>query len=134
MAGGDSYEVWEDVYQMKIEIKHVKDAGNYSKERIILGVNAQDDIGRYILFDTTYYEDGSVSNEIRHSIWFPDKEVNAGDLVIAYTKNGKNSQKENNDGTISHFFYLGVGNTIWNKSGDAAVLIEAKAWQVKKVI
>lgn len=134
MASRNSYEVREDVCQMTIEIKYVKDAGNLSKERVILKVNENDDIGRYILFDTTYYDDGSVSNEIRHSIWFPDKTIHAGDLVIAYTKNGKNSQKENKDGTISHFFYLGLGKTIWNKDGDAVVLIEAKTWQVKKVI
>lgn len=119
---------------MTIEIQHVKDAGNLNKERIVLKVTASDDIGRYILFDTTYYDNGTVSNEIRHSLWFPNKEVNSGDLVIAYTKNGKDSQTENSNGTVSHFFYMGIGSTIWNKSGDGAVLIEAKTWQVKKVV
>jgi hypothetical protein len=119
---------------MTIEIRHVKDAGNLNKERIVLKVTASDDIGRYILFDTTYYDNGTISNEIRHSLWFPNKEVNSGDLVIAYTKSGTDSQTENSNGTVSHFFYMGLGSTIWNQSGDGAVLIEAKTWQVKKVV
>ena len=134
MASGNRDEVWKDVRQMTIEIRHVKDAGNLNKERIVLKVTASDDIGRYILFDTTYYDNGTISNEIRHSLWFPNKEVNSGDLVIAYTKSGTDSQTENSNGTVSHFFYMGLGSTIWNQSGDGAVLIEAKTWQVKKVV
>lgn len=119
---------------MSIEIRYVRDPGELSKERVILRVTADDDIGRYILFDTTYYDDGTVSNAIRHSLWFPDKSVKGGDLVIAYTKAGTNSERKNENGSISHFFYMGLGRTIWNESSDGVVLVEAKTWQVKKVV
>ncbi len=119
---------------MSIEIRHVRDAGELSKERVVLRVTADDDIGRYILFDTTYYDDGTVSNAIRHSLWFPDKSVKSGDLVVAYTKVGTNSEKKNENGSTSHFFYMGLGRTIWNESSDGVVLVEAKTWQVKKVV
>lgn len=119
---------------MTIEIRYVKDAGNLAKERVVLKVTANDDIGRYILFDTAYFENGSVSNEIRHPLWFPDKKINAGDLVVAYTKSGTDSETKNENGTTSHFFYMNKNKTIWrNESNDCVVLIEAKAWQVKPI-
>jgi hypothetical protein len=118
---------------MTIEIRNVMEAGNLPKERVILRVTGDDDIGRYILFDTTYYEDGTISNEVRHSLWFPDKAVKHGDLVIAYTKSGNSFEKKNENGSTSHFFYMGLDRTIWNKNADGVVLVEAKTWQVKKV-
>ncbi|MDN7917344.1 hypothetical protein [Burkholderia gladioli] len=118
---------------MTIEIRYVKDVGNLAKERVVLKVSAKDDIGRYILFDTAYFENGTVSNEVRHTLWFPDKEVNAGDLVVAYTKTGADSQTKNENGTMSHFFYMNKSNPIWRESGNCVVLIEAKAWKVKPV-
>ena len=57
---------------MTIEIKYAKDAGNIEKERLVLKATSDDEIGNYVLFDTTYLEDGRVSNEMRHSLWFPD--------------------------------------------------------------
>ena len=119
---------------MTIEVRYVKEAGNLTKERVILAVLEDDDIGRYIMFDTTFHDDGTVSNEIRHSLWFPDTAVKRGDLVVAYTKSGKNFEKKNDNGSTSHFFYMGLGRTIWNESSDGVVLIEAKTWQVKKVV
>jgi hypothetical protein len=124
-------EIREDVYQMTIEIKYVKDAGNIQKERLVLKVTSDDEIGNYVTFDTTYLDDGKISNEMRHSFWFPDRKVKENDLVILYTRDGKDSKLENKNGTTSHFFYMGLGNNIWNKDGDSAVLMEIKSWKQK---
>jgi hypothetical protein len=40
------------------------------------------------------------------------KAVEAGDLVVLYSKPGTQSQKKLNNGTAVHFFYWGVGGTI----------------------
>ncbi len=119
---------------MNIKIKYVKDAGNIKKERLVLEVTDNDNVGNYIIADSTYLGDGSVSNKLRHTFWVPDKDVSYGDLVIIYTKSGSNKTKENKDETASHFFYWGLESPIWNKNGDSALLIEVKNWASKNVV
>lgn len=85
----------------------------------------------YLTFDSTYTEDGQVSNLVRHPYWFPDKRVKAGDLIVLYTKTGAKSQTKNKNGSTSHFFYRGLERTIWNKSGDCAVLLEISTWTTR---
>ncbi len=119
---------------MNIKIKYVKDAGNIKKERLVLEVKINDDIGNFIVADSTYLGDGNVSNKLRHTFWVPDKDVSSGDLVIIYTKGGSNKTKENKDGTESHFFYWGLENTVWNQDGDSALLIEVKNWLSENVV
>jgi len=116
---------------MNIEIKAVRDPGVLSDERLVLKILKDCDIGSYLTFDTTYTEDGSVSNLVRHPYWFPDKEVEAGDLVVVYTKTGKSSVKNNKDGSRSHFFYRGMDRTIWNKEKDCAIVLEISSWASK---
>jgi hypothetical protein len=116
---------------MNVEIRSIRDPGDLANERLVLRVLKDCDIGRYLTFDTTYTQDGKVSNLVRHPYWFPDKEVNAGDLVVLYTKTGRRSQLSNDDGSSSHFFYRGLDRTIWNQSGDCAVVLEILNWTTK---
>lgn len=116
---------------MNVKIRTIRDNGIANKERLVLQVLRDDDIGYYIVFDTTFTGEGAVSNKVRHSYWFPDKKVRARDLVVLYTKIGIQSEKQNRDGTTSHFFYWGLDKTIWNKKGDCAVLLEVKDWRAK---
>ena len=85
--------------KMNLKILGIMDAGIANKERLVLKVLRNDDIGYYVVFDTTFLEDGNVSNKVRHSYWFPDKEVQAGDLVVLYTKQGIMSERKQKDGS-----------------------------------
>lgn len=116
---------------MNLKIVGIKDAGIASKERLVLKVLRDDDIGYYVVFDTTFLGDGKVSNKVKHSYWFPDKEVQAGDLVILYTKQGFMNEKKHKNGFISHFFYWGLEMTVWNKEGDCVVLLQVDDWVTK---
>lgn len=116
---------------MNIKIRAIRNSGVADKERLVLQVLRDDDIGYYVVFDTTFTEDGKISNKVRHSYWFPDKKVRIGDLVILYTKPGTQSESQNEDGSTAHFFYWGLDKTIWNKEGDCAVLLEARNWSAK---
>lgn len=116
---------------MNVEIRSIKDAGDLENERLVLKVLKDCDIGRFLTFDTTYTDDGKVSNLVRHPYWFPDKEVKAGDLVVVYTKSGRQSQKVNDNGTTSHFLYRGLDRTIWNQARDCAVVLEISDWKTK---
>lgn len=116
---------------MNVAIRSIRSAGNLENERMVLKVLKDCDIGRYLTFDSTYTGEGKVSNLVRHPYWIPDREVKAGDLVIIYTKSGKQSQRTNSDGSTSHFFYRGLERTIWNQSGDCAVVVEIADWNSK---
>jgi hypothetical protein len=116
---------------MNVEIKYIADAGVEAKERLVLSVLREDDIGNYVVFDTTLTGQGQVSNRMRHSYWFPDKKVRSGDLVVLYTKTGTSSEKQNTDGSTTHFFYMNIDRTVWNTDGDCAVLLHVDNWKVQ---
>ncbi len=118
---------------MNVDIKKIRDRGDIDRERLVLEVHADDDIGRYVVFVTDCAEDGGVSNRLKRAYWFPDKPVGEGDLVVLYTKAGNPKIKRNEDGTRSHFFYLGLEKPIWSVPSDYAVLLQARNWQALEV-
>lgn len=119
---------------MTLRIRAVREKGNPEKERIVLTAESSEDIGQYILFCTHYEGDDSVSAKVRNTLWLPDQKVEAGDLVVIYTKKSTNliKIKENDDNTKTIFIYWGLGGTIWNKGEDAAVLVKMDSWSWKK--
>ena len=108
---------------MKIKLLSVKANGDINHERVIIRVLADDDIGHYILLDTTY-NDNSVSNKVQHPFWIPDTVVGQGDLVVIYTKNGVDKTIKNTGGSKTHFLYRGLEKSIWNKDGDCAIIMD----------
>lgn len=115
---------------MKIEIQSIADKGNHEKERLVLKVIADADIGDYLVVQTGY-NDGGVTIGTHHTYWFPYMLVSAGDLVVLYTKSGKNSEKELRQGRKAHFFYWGIDAAIWNRKDRAPVLLHAPEWVSK---
>lgn len=118
---------------MNIVIRKVADKGNYEKERLIMHVESDGDIGRYALLESTYVGEGEVSGKIRNTLWLPDTSVEAGELVVVYTKKGKNKSRENTDKSKSHFIYWGLGESIWSRENACAVIFEVADWAMKKV-
>lgn len=117
---------------MDLKVLYVKDAGDALKERIVLEVENNCDIGSYILFDTTY-SGNYISDKVRHSFWLPNMKLKVGDKIIIYTKKGEEKHKTNSNGNNSYFFYWGLDITVWNKKEDCAVLIKVDDYTVKKV-
>lgn len=111
---------------MKLEVNGVRDAGDIDKERVVIKATSNLDVGFYMLFQAGYYND-TVTNGVRASYWFPDKEINAGDLVILYTKKGTNSEKPLESST-SHFFYWGQEEPLWNKENRSAIIAHLSEW------
>lgn len=118
---------------MKIQIKYVKDAGDLDNERLILEALDDEEIGSYIVADTTYEGNETISNKLRNVFWIPDKEVSKGDLIVIYTKSGNDKSKKNKSGTYTHFFYWGLDRTIWNVGNDAATIFKIRDWVMKAV-
>lgn len=117
---------------MKIEIIDILDRSVANKERLWLKVLSNTDLQYFIVFDTTYTSENSISNLQRHAYWFKPKQVKAGDYVVLYTRNGSPSQVTNENGTTTHFLFWGLKNTVWNNSKDCAVLFELNFWQTSK--
>lgn len=118
---------------MKIKIVRVRDNGDHATERIVLKALSTTDVGSYILCDSTYTEDDQVSNRLRHTFWFPDQVVNAGDFIVVHTRKGRSNRTANKSGTTTHNFYWGLDVTVWNEDGDAAVLLEIGEWAAYRI-
>ncbi|MEA9842363.1 hypothetical protein [Xanthomonas campestris] len=117
---------------MKINIRGIREAGNLEKERLVLEAVTDTDIGRFLITRNDFIKKGSVSNKIKNSFWLPDQNVETGQLIVVYTKSGKNIIRENKDESKTHFIYLGLGDPLWEPK-DAAVLIEISSWRMKSV-
>lgn len=114
-----------------VKIKYISDGGIAGKERLILAVTAADDMGQYLIFSTKETAPGHISSTPKNVYWFPDKPVRAGDLVVLYTRSGEQSQVSNKNGTTTHFFYWGLGGTIWNNPNDSAAILKVEQWDYK---
>lgn len=119
---------------MRVNILHVKNGGDINKERIVLKALTRVDIGSFVLADTTYNKDETVSNKLRHTFWFPDKIIEKDDFIVLYTTSGLDRQHNNKVNTTTHCFFWGLDQTIWNKSGDGAVLFELRGWTFKNML
>ena len=114
---------------MTIEAKYVKDAGDIEKERLVMKTRQRTYIGSYLVTDTTYYDDESVSNRLRHLYWFPDDiYADRGDTIVLYTKEGEDFKSEKKSGSYIYFFYWGLERSIWNKKDDSAVIFKISEW------
>lgn len=117
---------------MNIEIVSVKDVGNNDKERIVLNVVKDTDLGDYIIATSSANPDNTISPLIKNVYWLPNQSVKAGDLVVVYRKKGKQGKIENKDGSTSYFCYWDLKETLSSKDDTTVVLFET-TWTNKKV-
>ena len=115
---------------MNLEFKYIKDKGNLKDERIVLKAKKSLDIGYFFVLLSKKHPKGGVSSTVRETFWFPDKQINEGDLIVLYTKSGTDTSSKNKDGTFSHFFYWGLPNVIFNDESDKAVILEGSDYMI----
>jgi hypothetical protein len=117
---------------MKLEILSFADAGDISKERLVLKARADIDVGEYAVLRSMTGASGSKPTSGRKAAyWFPDVEVKAGDLVILYTKTGTRSTKALESGSTAYYFYWKKDGPQWGDGEYGAVLLEVADWQFK---
>ena len=112
---------------MNIKFRSIADSGVPAKERLILKVLSDVDVGEFVVFRATA-RDGIVTTGVKTVFWFPDKEVKAGDLVVLYTKKGAQSENLLEGGNRAHFFYWGISGTLWDDKSMAAVILHVSEW------
>lgn len=113
---------------MNLAISRVADKGLFDKERLVIKVTQDTDVGTFVIFRTGVTND-AVNINVSETYWFPDKRVKAGDLVVLYTKSGTNSEKILDTGNKTHFFYWGKSQALWSTPQKAAVLLHAPVWE-----
>ena len=59
--------------------------------------------------------------------------VKSSDWVVLYTKTGRNSEKQVDDGPSSYFFYWHLDAGIW-LPGYVPVVVETPNWQIGKIV
>lgn len=117
---------------MKVEITSYKNLGDKDKERIILTVKENVELGNYIIATTTVNNDDTISASITNVYWLPNQKVKAGDLVVIYTKTGAKKKIENEDGSTSYFFYWSLSDSLLSLQNSTVVLFET-TWTNKEV-
>lgn len=114
---------------MKLKLSSIADKGNFEKERVVIRVVDNTNVGEFALFRTGVNDDGGLNIGVENTYWFPDKEVRAGDLVVLYSKGGSFSEKSLESGNKAHFYYWGLGKELWNSGRVAPVLLHAPTWE-----
>lgn len=117
---------------MDIKIRLLLDK-NGNNERIVLDVVKKTNLERFIIFDTTYDENGVESDKNRHSFIFPCKDVEKGDIIVLYTKKGKNRTTTNHKGVPLHIYYWGLDCQVWNNDEDEALLVHVDDFERKLI-
>lgn len=115
---------------MTIKVREIKDPGVADKERLVLDVVQNDEIGNYLVFHVrVVVGSDKFQGRVLQSYWFPNQAVHAKDVVVLYTKNGTDNVRENKDKSTSHFYYWGLEKPLWGSSEFTAVFVRAE-WQV----
>ena len=115
---------------MRLQIQFVADKGNINRERLVLRVLRDADIGDFILIRTRF-EGNQVTTEVVNTLWFPYEEVKTDDIVVVYSKRGQDRQKTIGDDRTAHFFYWDQDSPLWADASVAPVLLYAPEWVSK---
>lgn len=118
---------------MKLEIRAVQGQVDAPNEYLMLLALDDCDLSSYAGADNTYDASGSASNKVRHTFFFPSKQVKKGEWVALYTKSGKYNLGKTTSEKPLHCFYWGLTNAVWNDSRDIAHLLEISGVKKLKV-
>jgi hypothetical protein len=114
-------------YQMDLKILSIHGKGDYSKEYVVLRAINDCSLNFYALADTTFFGADHISSRLRNFFWFPDVNVNAGSIIVLFTRPGTDSSDFEN-GRVIHRIYWNLNRAVWNNTGDAAVLFSINSW------
>ena len=116
---------------MILNIQSIKDVGTYEKERIIMSVQHDGDVGGCLIALSQKRSENSISAHLDHVYWIPNQEVKENDLIVIYSKKGQRNSLNNDDGSTTYFFYWGLEKS-FSEADKALVLFDAK-WTYKLI-
>ena len=110
---------------MNLKILTIKDPGIKEKERVVLSVLADINLGDYLIAKTYTLKDERISAELEDVMWLPDQDLKQGDQVVVYTKAGEKNKITNSDGSTSYFYYWELSEPIGDEEEAGAIIFEA---------
>ncbi len=118
---------------MRLTITSIADRGNSEKERIVIKVTADTDVGDYSIFRSKLNSSSKPTTTVTDVFWFPNKNVKAEDSVVLYTKSGTTTERTQESGRTVYFYYWGKKQPLWSsKSNYGAVLLHLDSWEMFK--
>lgn len=117
---------------MKFKVRGVRDPGDLAKERVVIEIMDDGNLGTLILASTKQQSPNRVSARIKNPYWVPDQEAKKGDLLVVYTKAGGRNSRENDDGSSSYFFYLGSEKALYEQPDQTVTVFSISSWRFAK--
>ena len=104
-----------------MKIKHI--GNNKGKECILFYALKGTRLHDYAIYDTTYNEEGDISNKWPHFYRFPKGEIMEEDGCVCLYTDDSTSQASV-DGRPIKTFHMGLQGNIFNEEGDRIYLIK----------
>ena len=101
-------------------------------ERIVIEIMEDCNMDQFLVFDTTYDNNGRVSNLHRHVFLFKSLQVKKGDFVSLFTRTKGDNDEEsftNKRETKTYQLFWGLDQQIWNRDSDIAYLLHYDDWE-----
>jgi hypothetical protein len=105
---------------MNIVVTSIKDPGTLQNERVVLRVELDCKLGRYVLIRAQSSSKNLLGGPIE-GFWLPNVDVKAGDLVVLYTKSGRRKTKDREENK-THFVYWGKDEPLWGSPNFGAAV------------
>jgi len=94
---------------MGLKLTNISEQGKFERERVVMRAEGETEIGDYAVFCCKAGSDGiPLSGAMIAGFWFQNKIIKDGDLLVLYSRAGLPSEKVNDGGHTSHFFYWGA--------------------------
>lgn len=96
-------------------------------ERVRIEVREACNLGALILLPCNIADEGVEPVNHAAAFWFPDTEVDAGQLVVLFSKAGQNRRMKGPDGRTRHLYYWSRpdGSSVWREHVPVLVHIDA---------
>ena len=111
---------------MDIELVSINNPG-LDNEYALIKVNRDCNLSKFLIYDTTFDDEGRVSNKLPHMLRLPDYNVQVlrTRQIRLYTSRSYPIQEWSDPQHVNTLILSWrLNETIWNKEGDKATLVE----------
>ena len=113
---------------MKLRISSIADRGNHDKERLVVKVLNDAELGFFAIFRSRT-ANGQLTTGVSDVYWFGEADVKSGDLVVVYTRAGTDNNRIQKSGSTVHFFYWHQREAFWGDEEFVPVLVLTSDWE-----
>ena len=127
-----------DKYQnlAPLAIVDVRDAGDLTKERLLMKATSDIDISEFIVIPANRSGENVIMNYNRLHFWFPKRFIANGEYVRLYTRSGGYNVTVGNfrqEIATFHNFYWNLNGSVWQAYADTAAIVRISTWMSKQV-